>query len=193
MKPKLILALCELTGNGSRFYREAGYEVRQYDIQKDPKHDVCLLPHIEEEVHGILAWPPCTQFAGSGARWWAAKGEQVLKEGLAIVDACLRAVLIYQPKWWALENPVGRLPRFIGPYRMTFQPYEYGGWIEGGEESDGYTKRTCMWGEFNIPEKRPVPNKHGSKMHLLPPSPERANLRSATPFGFSRAFFEANP
>jgi hypothetical protein len=34
---------------------------------------------------------------------------------------------------------------------------------------------------------------HKGKMHKLPPSPERANLRSATPQGFARAFFKANP
>lgn len=193
MKPKIILALCELSGNGSRFYREAGYDVRQFDIQKDPTHDVCLLPYIEEPVHGILAWPPCTEFAGSGARWWATKDPRLLKDALAIVDACLRAVLIYKPAWWALENPVGRLPRFIGPYRMTFNPFEYGGWIEGGEETDAYSKRTCMWGNFVIPEKRPVPNTQGSKMHLIPPGPNQKNERSVTPLGFSRAFFTSNP
>jgi hypothetical protein len=40
---------------------------------------------------------------------------------------------------------------------------------------------------------RPVEAVEGSKMHRLPPSPDRAALRSVTPGGFARAFFEANP
>jgi len=66
-----------------------------------------------------------------------------------------------------------------------FNPCDYG---------DPYTKKTYLWGNFNMPPKvkRVEPTK-GSKMHLLPPSLDRAMLRSITPPGFARAFFEANP
>ena len=43
-----------------------------------------------------------------------------------------------------------------------------------------------------MPEKHRVEPTEGSKMHLLPPSEDRANLRSATPMGFAQAVFEAN-
>jgi hypothetical protein len=43
-----------------------------------------------------------------------------------------------------------------------------------------------------MPDRRPVEPTEGSKMHLLPPGPERANLRSATPEGFARAVYAAN-
>lgn len=43
-----------------------------------------------------------------------------------------------------------------------------------------------------MPRKNPVPATMGSKMHFLPPTPDRANLRSATPEGFAQAVFEAN-
>jgi hypothetical protein len=43
-----------------------------------------------------------------------------------------------------------------------------------------------------MPPKNRVEPIEGSKMHLLPPSAERANLRSATPEGFAQAVFEAN-
>jgi hypothetical protein len=101
-----------------------------------------------------------------------------------VVDACLRAVAIYRPAWWALENPVGKLRRWLGPPRLYFDPCDYG---------DPYTKRTCLWGNFNAPYKRPIEATEGSKMHLLPPSDDRAMLRSVTPAGFARAFFEVNP
>jgi site-specific DNA-cytosine methylase len=109
----LILSLCDHSGVWSRPYREAGYRVSCVDLQDG--QDVRLMPHIDEPVHGILAAPPCDHFAVSGARWWEAKGEQPLLDGLAIVDACLRAVAIYRPEWWVLENPRGRLSRYLGP------------------------------------------------------------------------------
>jgi hypothetical protein len=93
-------------------------------------------------------------------------------------------VAVHRPQWWALENPVGRLTRYLGPPRMTFDPADYG---------DPYTKKNLLWGDFSIPRKKPVEATEGSKMHRLPPSPERAALRSVTPEGFSRAFYEANP
>lgn len=145
--------------------------------------DVRLMKKPEEEIYGILAAPPCTHFAGSGARWWAGKGESALLEGLSVVDACLRIVYVCKPMFWVLENPVGRLSQYLGTPRMYFNPCDYG---------DPYTKKTCLWGEFNEPKRNPVEATEGSKMHLLPPSPDRWRLRSETPQGFASAFFLAN-
>jgi site-specific DNA-cytosine methylase len=179
----LILDLCGGTGSWSKPYREAGYQVEVID-PKVGTGDVRLLQRIPVGVHGILAAPPCTDLAGSGARWWAEKGEDALRDALSMVDACIRIAWVQQPQWWALENPVGRLSWFLGPPQMTFDPADYG---------DPYTKKTLLWGRFNPPVKRPVEAVEGSKMHLIPPSPERQALRSVTPEGFARAFFEANP
>jgi len=179
---RTILDLCAGTGAWSKPYKENGYFI--VTIDKMQGNDVRLLKAINFPVHGILAAPPCTHLAGSGARWWEEKGEEALLESLSIVDACLRIIVTCKPKWWALENPVGRLTDYIGPPRMYFNPYEYG---------DPYTKKTALWGVFNIPEKIPVEPIEGSKMHRLPPSEDRAILRSITPPGFAQAFFEANP
>lgn len=181
---RTILSLCDLTGEWPRPYREAGYNVITVDIVRGD--DVRLLRADElPPIHGVLAAPPCTHFAGSGARWWAEKGDAALLEGLSVVDACLRIIVAVKPAWWCLENPVGRLNRYLGPSRMTFQPCDYG---------DPYTKRTCLWGEFNSAlRQHPVEPTDGSKMALLPPGPDRAALRSITPPGFARAFFDANP
>ena len=180
---KLILDLCGGTGSWSKPYADAGYLVLMVDeIHGD---DVRLMQRTNDyEIHGILAAPPCTHLAGSGARWWAEKGEEALLESLSIVDACLRAVVLYNPVWWCLENPVGRLVHYLGKPKMYFNPCDYG---------DPYTKKTLLWGDFNEPIKNPVESTEGSKMHLLPPSKDRAMLRSITPPGFAQAFFEANP
>jgi len=181
----LILSLCDHSGNWSRPYEEAGYEVVRVDIQHG--EDVRLMTHRDEPVYGILMASPCTHFAASGARWWEAKGQVAVLEGLAIVDACLRAVAIYRPTWWAMENPVGRLRDFLGPPAFTFDPFDFG---------DGYSKRTHLWGHFTPPVPILCPSAVaveptlGSKMHRM--SSRNKNGRSMTPVGFSRAFFEAN-
>jgi len=176
---KIILDLCGGTGAWSRPYKEAGYDVRLITL---PDNDVrTYIP--PDNVYGILAAPPCTHLAGSGARWWRSKGKEKLLKALAIVDACLRIILISKPVFWALENPVGRLIHYLGKPKMYFNPCDYG---------DSYTKKTCLWGNFNIPVKNPVNPIEGSKIHLYPPSKDRAMLRSITPPGFAKAFFEAN-
>ena len=201
---KVIIDFYGGTGAWSEAYRKAGYEVHNITL---PEYDVRLWNgYLDMDVHGILAAPPCTKFAISGARW--KRTDEEMREALSMVDAVLRAIYVCKKKgtlaWWCLENPVGKLIHYLGKWRMTFQPYEYG---------DPWTKRTCLWGEFNVPVKCPVKpvgqwtGRADTKgivdhvkeylppdlVHKLPPSPDRAKLRSITPPGFSQAFFKANP
>lgn len=177
----VILDLCGGTGSWSKPYADAGYDVRVVTLPQD----VRLVEWQPLRVHGILAAPPCTVFASSGARWPRTNQDYI--EALSIVDACLRAVVVYKPEWWALENPVGKLTRWLGKPRMYFDPCDYG---------DPYTKRTALWGEFTVPDRRPVQISHekgSSPIHRMGPGPDRAALRSITPAGFAQAFFQANP
>lgn len=184
----IILDLCGGSGSWSRPYKEAGYDVRLITL---PWYDV-LTYRPPPKARGVLCAPPCTEFAVSGARWWATKEPWMLRDALATVDACLRIVHSCSPKWWALENPIGRLRRLrrraLGEPRLVFDPWEFG---------DPYTKRTLLWGKFRIPKRVLVdpqnPQPGSSFIHRLPPSSERQELRSITPPGFARAFFEANP
>ena len=179
----MILDLCGGTGAWSKPYKDAGYDV--FVVDKERGYDVRLFRlKGRERITGVLAAPPCTHLAGSGARWWEGKGEAALLENLSIVDACLRIIQVCKPQWWALENPVGRLVHYLGKPKMYFQPLEYG---------DPYTKKTFLWGDFTPPKKRPVEPIEGGKIHRMGPSPDRAKLRSITPPGFAQAFFEANP
>lgn len=193
---RIILDLCGGTGSWSRPYREdSRYHVIIVDPYSDlessagltvARVDVRLWEPSFAKVQGILAAPPCTTFAGSGARWWEEKGESDLLEGLSVVDACMRLIGILRPEWWALENPVGRLSRFMGPWSHSFHPWQYG---------DGYQKRTLLWGSFNVPPftvtERPPDT--DQRIWTMGPSPDRAKMRSMTPQGFARAFYEANP
>lgn len=177
---RIILDLCAGTGAWSKPYKDVGYDVRLITL---PKHDVRLYQP-PDNVYGILAAPPCTHLAGSGARWWKNKGKEALLEALSVVDACLRIIIVTQPVFWCLENPVGRLVHYLGKPVMYFHPYDYG---------DPYQKKTCLWGNFNRPEQDPVLNLEGQKLWRLPPSADRSEKRSITPVGFARRFFEANP
>ena len=194
---KIILSLCSGTGAWEKPYAEAGYDVRVITLPDD----VRLVKVPKDKIYGILAAPPCTMFAISGVRW--KRTDEQMTDALSMVDACLRIVSVCNPIFWALENPVGKLIYYIGKWKYTFQPYEYG---------DPWTKRTCIWGNHIKPSRTPVDpigqwtgraDQEGIVDHMekylppnlvykLPPSPNRAMLRSVTPPGFSRAFFEAN-
>lgn len=175
---KTILDLCGGTGAWSKPYRDAGYDVRLIDLPDD----VRILEFDESlKVHGILAAPPCTIFSYVRQRYGLPKDWEVF-DALSIVDACLRAVIIYKPKWWALENPRNKLRRYLGKAPLTFKQWWYG---------DGQEKPTCIWGDFNMPFF--MPGKR-TKPSTFKTSKQNADPKDAiTPPGFAKAFFEANP
>lgn len=177
-----VLSLCDHSGVWSQPYLDAGYDVLRVDLQDG--QDVRLFRALPFPVRGVIAAPPCTEFARSGARWWPDKGEDALLGALSVVDACLRIIMIHRPAWWVIENPVGRLRQYLGAPRMAFDPCDYG---------DGYTKRTLLWGDFREPLMTKVAVTEPNRIHYAPPGPDRANFRSVTPAGFAQAFFEANP
>ncbi len=195
---KVILSLCDYSGNWSEPYRDAGYTVKQIDLKHG--QDIRLLPLPQEKIYGILAAPPCTEFSLSGARWWEGKGDKALLSGLSIFDACCRLVLFTKPVFWCFENPVGRLKHYIGAPAYYFNPCDF------GDFGEAYTKKTCLWGTFNPPEPRnklePVTSKKGHhsidefKIHhqgqVLGGFEKRNQIRSETPKGFAQAFFEVN-
>jgi hypothetical protein len=217
---KLILSLCDHTGHWPRYYEPSLYEVVTFDLKTGL--DIRYLPYFNRPVHGILAAPPCTEFCIVAAQYWERKDRekpQLLQDALSVVDTCLRMVAIHMPVWWALENPLGRLSRYLGPPSWSFDPCDYGGWLAPGEKSipefpanDAYTKRTFTWGTAKKPETRPVQpiyREYFSKSrqrdwrvspltHSQWANPKREGvtapeLRSTTPLGFAKAFRVANP
>src|SRR6185437_14001357 len=134
-----------------------------------------------------------------GARWFRDKGLKGVIEGLEIVEAC-REVCEASNAPWMLENPVSTLSTYWREPDYTFDPWEYSDY-PGGED-DLYTKKTCLWtgNGLVMPERRvhrdaPLFGERleiDDRIHQIPPSEERGNLRSVTPMGFARAVFEAN-
>ncbi len=188
---KLILSLCDYSGAWSRPYEEAGYDVRRVDIKTG--QDVRLFKLPKQRIHGLLAAPPCTDFAVSGACWWSKKGKKALLESMAIFDACARIALFGRARFWVFENPVGRLGKYIGKPRWIFDPCDYG---------DPYTKKTCLWGDFNNPKPNRISTPEVAKgSHSIDKywmdkgktlGKQKQMLRSITPSGFAKAFFKVN-
>lgn len=194
---KVILSLFDFSGNWSKPYKDNGYDVYQVDI----KHDIDIL-FLEpqclpfDSVYGILAAPPCTDFAGSGAQYWKVKDQDGrTEESLKLVDKVISLVEHYNPVFWALENPVGRLstlrPQLGNPW--YFNPYEFAAYAVDVEKNR-YTKKTGIWGKFNKPIKDPIEPLPGPSwiMKLGGKSERTKELRSMTPSGFAQAFYEYN-
>lgn len=195
-----VLSLCDRTGNMLRPWAEAGYDCTAVDVQHEGERVEDGIRYVEGDVRfyvppageyaAVFAFPPCTDLAVSGARWFKDKGLRGLIGALELVERC-RVICEAIGAPWMLENPVSTLSTYWRKPDHMWDPCEYGGYLS--PPGDMYTKRTCLWtgGGFRLPPKRPVQPELGSKMHLLPPSPDRADLRSETPMGFARAVFES--
>ncbi len=193
----IVLSLCDRTGVMVQPWLEAGYvcaivdEQHERGVTQDGNLfrlgcDVRRFDASSYRPVIVFAFPPCTNLAVSGARWFEDKGLEALHESLGLVIACKR-ICEASGAPWMLENPVGTLSSYWRKPDYTFQPWQYG---------DTYTKKTCLWtgNGFVMPKAWHATKPAGttSAIHLMPPSAERADLRSITPAGFARAVFEAN-
>lgn len=214
---KIILDLCGGTGSWSKPYRDAGYDVRvitlpRYDLFDTVERERVILFYNRDtneteeinadEVYGIFAAPTCTMF--SLART-TAKTPRDFTGAMELVKKCLEIIWFCRAsnesslKFWALENPMGYLRQFLGRPLFTFSPEEYG---------ENFTKKTDVWGYFNIPKKSPRKMTEGEKLlsarnnRVLPQLPEdyvmpdgwnvQAARRSMTSSKFAHAFYKAN-
>lgn len=205
MKDRLILSLCDYSGEWSRPYLEAGYRVVRVDMGHPEGetigNDGAMLvggdvTRIDFPVrpYAVLAAPPCTTFCRPGARWWFKMdlhGET--ERDIRVMRACLRLCRTARA-WWAMENPPGRHVELIpelGRPAWQFRPYEYG---------DAWDKQTYIWGTAVKPPvlaavapepTRRTPNgKTQGRIAFMSSSWKRE--REKTPRGFAEAFFEAN-
>ena len=190
---KIILSLCGGTGAWEEPYRQHPdiYDVRNITL---PDYDVRTYKP-PENVYGILTAPPCLMFSLARTR---AKTPRDFKEGMEIVIACLKIIweCRYKNKlaFWVLENPMGYLRQFLGKPVFTFDPCDFG---------ERYTKKTDLWGYFNIPRKKPVKltkeelRRSKQNSRKLPSissftGSKQKDRRAITPKGFAEAFFRAN-
>lgn len=185
-----ILVACEYSGTVRRAFAALGHEVTSCDLlpSDDNSKD-----HYQGDVFDLLknnkydlmiAHPPCTHLAVSGAAWFKAKRESgVQQEALEFVRRLMDTDI---PKI-CIENPVSIISTQIRKPEQIIQP-----WMFGHTEQ----KKTCLWLK-NLPnlvdtnnvydEMMTLPRKDREKMHYLPPSPDRWKLRSKTYQGIAVA------
>lgn len=134
----------------------------------------------------VFAFPPCTNLAVSGSRWFTGKGLTGLASGIEIVERC-EELCEWSGSPWMLENPVGVLSSYWRKPDYLFQPWNYG---------DLESKKTCLWtgGGFVMPAFDHAAKPDGVKESIwkMPPSEERGDLRSVTFPGFAEAVYRAN-
>jgi hypothetical protein len=199
----IVLSLCDYTTTMVQPWLEAGYECWCVDVQHPPGCQYLpqfgggqlvkvgadinswLPPRADYAI--VFAFPPCTNLAISGARWFKEKGLQGLAEGFRLVERCAE-IAAWTEAPWMLENPVSTISSYWRKPDYTFHPWNY--------TVPNESKKTCLWtgGGFVMPpfEVTERPSNVQERVWKLPPSEDRANLRSATPEGFARAVFEAN-
>lgn len=206
MRP-IAIFMYDKTGVAAQPWADAGVECFCVDIQHSIRRDktVGLIhfvwgdarswrPPQGREIVFVASMSPCTDLTVAGARDFEKKGGIMLRDAIEMFEAG-RQCAAWSGAPYYCENPVGVLSSLphIGPPSYYFEPWHYAGYADD-PEAEAYTKKTCLWtgNGFVMPDKKPVDPILGSKMHLMPPSADRANLRSASPQGFSRAVFLAN-
>lgn len=188
--PKVLVG-CEESGVVRDAFIALGHEAMSCDLLPTSRPG----PHYRGDVFDIISdgWdlaifhPPCTHLAVSGARWFKEK-KQEQEEALDFVKRLLEADI---PRI-ALENPVSVISSRIRKPDQIVQPWMFG---------DPYTKTTCLWLK-NLPLLVPTDVVDRGERHVtkggrslpkwynLPPSENRAKIRSTTFPGFARAVAE---
>jgi hypothetical protein len=219
---KVLISLFDLTGNASLPYKENGWEVIQVDKQLGKKS---ATPDIlewdfraffignfgtfsgkykfpDDLQIGIIAMVPCTDYALSGSRHFAAKdgdgrtaqSQKLVAKTKEIIDFLDNIGVL---KFWQIENPMSRihtLNTWMGRPTQKFDPCDFAGY-DPEPDNSRYNKKTWLWGRFKqmvpkrlepISKENPGWKKYGGK------SLKTKNARSVTPLGFAYAFYEAN-
>ena len=174
-----VLVACEESQTVCKAFRALGHEAYSCDII--PCSGGHPEWHIQDDVRNhlegwdlIILHPPCTDLAVSGARWFKQKGNKP-QEAYEFAMALWNAPC----KKKAMENPIGKLSTLFRKPDQIIQPWQFG---------HGEVKATCLWLE-GLPKLTPTNIVEGreAKVHRMPPSPERAKLRSKTYSGIANA------
>ena len=196
-----VLIACEESQEVCKAFRERGHEAYSCDIQD------CSGGHLEWHIMGdclplidgdcsfftrggqwvhidgkwdlLIAHPPCTDLAVSGARWFPEKQKDFRQQ-----KACVffMQMILNSAERIAVENPVGIMSTCYRKPDQIIQPWQFG---------HGETKATCLWLK-NLPALVPtdIVEQREQRIWKLPPGPDRAKLRSRTFTGIARAMAE---
>jgi len=185
-----ILVACEESQIVTIAFRESGHEAYSCDILPtsgdNPQWHIQgdVIPLLSEKWDMIIAFPPCTHLAVSGAAWFEEKRkdgrqQQGIDFFMQFVNANCERI--------AIENPVGIMSTVYRKPDQIIHPYQFGHMER---------KSTCLWlkglsllVETNnvFDEMMILPKNVRERLHYLPPGKDRAKLRSKTFSGIARA------
>lgn len=189
-----VLVACEFSGIVREAFRKRGHDAWSLDkipaedsspnhIQIDLSISILQKEALQLNYYGywdlLLAFPPCTDLAVSGARWFKQKqidGRQQYAISFARMFESSRIDRV------ATENPIGILSTQWRKPEQIIQPWMFG---------HGETKATCLWLK-NLPPLKPtnIVNGRIPRVHHEPPSPDRWKNRSRTYQGIADAMAE---
>ena len=173
-----VLVACEFSGVVRDAFTALGHEAWSCDLlptERPGRHYQCdVLTKVRDGFDLMIAHPPCTHLAVSGARWFKDKlPEQA--EALWFVDELMNAPI---PRI-CIENPISIISSRIRKPDQIIQPWQFG---------HGETKATCLWLK-GLPKLTPTNIVDGrvARVHLASPGPARWKERSRTLPGIAAA------
>jgi site-specific DNA-cytosine methylase len=183
-----VLVACEFSGIVRDAFARRGHLAVSCDLLPSETECAPVLrrsSHIQGDVLDIIgdgwdlliAHPPCTHLAVSGARWFKdkqAEQAEALDFVRALLDASVERI--------ALENPISIISSRIRKPDQIIQPWQFG---------HGEVKATCLWLK-NLPKLIPTNIVEGreARVHRMPPGPDRWKERSRTFTGIANAMAE---
>ena len=174
-----VLVACEFSGIVRDAFRKRGHDAWSCDLlpSDNPSYRHIIgdvLMYIRYDWDMMIAFPPCTHLAVSGARWFKDKKKEqrgAIEFFMALAEAKIPRI--------AIENPIGIMSTKYRKPDQIIQPWQFG---------HGETKATCLWLK-NLPPLKPTNIVEGRtpRAHHEPPSPDRWKNRSRTYQGIADA------
>lgn len=181
-----VLVACEFSGIVRDAFRARGHRVWSCDLLPTEKpipfdsangsgHWVGRVEKIIDESWDLMiAFPPCTHLAVSGARWFKDKQQEqaeAIRFFMTLANAPIKRI--------AIENPIGIMSTHYRKPDQIIQPWQFG---------HGEIKATCLWLK-NLPLLKPTNIVEGRKprVHHESPGPDRWKNRSRTLPGLAEA------
>ena len=186
-----VLVACEYSGRVRDAFTRLGHDAMSCDILETESPGNHYKGDVRDVLGGgwdmMVAHPPCTYLTVSANKWYKDQPER--KSGALVGqdrrDAREEAIFFFMLLMTsniskiAIENPIGVLSSRYRKPDQVIQPWQFG---------HGETKATCLWLK-NLPklESTNVVNGREQRLHLLPPSIDRAKIRSKTYQGIADA------
>lgn len=177
-----VLVACEFSGIVRDAFIQAGCDALSCDLEPTERKGTHYQGDVRDVLYSenwdlMIAHPPCTHLAVSGARWFKDKKVEQ-KEALEFVKMLMKVNI----QKIAIENPISIISSHIRKPDQIIQPWQFG---------HGETKATCLWLK-NLPKLQPTNVVEGrtARVHKLPPSATRWKERSRTFEGIAQAMAE---